>query len=116
MNNSNKDANLKEKLKQALSSTFKVISDDYLNDTQSEKNKSSKKIEFFELDNLNSINDFIKARAETDSSALKKKFSNVNIYKENVPLNKSCRSLYSIAEKIRYECLGSKILRELKKI
>ena len=52
MNNSNKDANLKEKLKQALSSTFKVISDDYLNDTQS-KNKSSKKFEFFELDNLN---------------------------------------------------------------
>ncbi len=115
MNNSNKDANLKEKLKQALSSTFKVISDDYLNDTQSEKNKSSKKFEFFELDNLNSINDFIKARAETDSSALKKKFSNVNIYKENVPLNKSCRSLYSIAEKIRYECLGSKMLKGIEK-
>ena len=28
MNNSNKDANLKEKLKQALASTIRVISDD----------------------------------------------------------------------------------------
>ena len=29
-----------------------------------DKNKSSKKFDFFELDNLNTKNDFIKARAE----------------------------------------------------
>ena len=67
-----KDENLKERLKQALSSTFKVISGDLKIDNKDENNKSSKKFDFFELDNLNSKTDFIKARAETDSLALKK--------------------------------------------
>ena len=69
-----KDTNLKEKLKLALSSTARVISDDFeINDTLNENNKS-KKFNFFEIENLNSKNDFIKARAEFDSSALKKNF------------------------------------------
>ena len=46
------------------------------------KNKSSKKFDFFELDNLNTKSDFIKARANSDSTALKKKFSNEEIYKK----------------------------------
>tara|TARA_B100001059_G_scaffold221950_1_gene245424 strand:+ start:829 stop:1110 length:282 start_codon:yes stop_codon:yes gene_type:complete len=71
---SNKDANLKEKLKQALESTFKVISDDFKIDLNSKQNKKNNKIDFFELDKLNTKSDFIKARAETDSSALKKNF------------------------------------------
>ena len=104
MSLSNKDENLKEKLRQALSSTIKVISDDFTIQNKDEKNKSSKKFDFFEIDNLNSKIDFIKAKAETDSLALKKKFSNEQIYKKNLPINTSCRSLYSIAEKIRYEC------------
>ena len=62
-----KDENLKERLKQALSSTFKVISGDLKIDNKDENNKSSKKFDFFELDNLNSKTDFVKARAETDS-------------------------------------------------
>ena len=41
-----------------------------------DKNKSSKKFDFFEIDNLKFKSDFIKARADSDSSALKKKFSN----------------------------------------
>ena len=77
---SNKDANLKEKLKQALESTFKVISDDFKIDLNSKQNKKNNKIDFFELDKLNTKSDFIKARAETDSSALKKKFSNDDIF------------------------------------
>ena len=74
MSLSNKDENLKEKLRQALSSTIKVISDDFTIQNKDEKNKSSKKFDFFEIDNLNSKIDFIKARAETDSLALKKNF------------------------------------------
>ena len=74
MNNSNKDANLKEKLRQALASTVKVISGDLEINNKVNENKSSKKFDFFELDNLNSKTDFIKARAESDSSALKKNF------------------------------------------
>ena len=110
-----KDENLKERLKQALSSTFKVISGDLKIDNKDENNKSSKKFDFFELDNLNSKTDFVKARAETDSLALKKKFSNDKIFKKNLPLNSSYKSLYSIAEKIRYESLGGKMLKGIEK-
>ncbi len=115
MNNSNKNANFKEKLKQALVSTFKVISDDLKNDIDKDKNKSSKKFDFYELDNLNTKNDLIKARAEYDALALKKKFSNDEIYKKNLPKNNSCKSLYSIAEKIRYESLGGQMLKGIEK-
>ena len=112
----NKDSNLKEKLKQALSSTARVISDDFKIKNEIVENKSSKKSDFFDIENLSSKNDFIKARAESDSSALKKKFSNNEIYKKNQPNNSSYNSLYSIAEKIRYEALGSQMLKGIKKI
>ena len=115
MSDSNKVADLKEKLKQALNSTFKVISDDFKLNDKFEKTKNSKKLDHFELDNLNSKNDFIKARAESDSSALKRKFSDEDIFKKNLPSNSSCKSLYTIAEKIRYESLGSKMLKGIEK-
>ena len=80
----NKTESLKEKLRQALSSTARVISDDLGNNPK--KNiKNSEKQDLIELENLNSKNDFIKARAETDSKALKKKFSNESIFKKNLP-------------------------------
>tara|TARA_B100000963_G_scaffold183498_1_gene159464 strand:+ start:1002 stop:2810 length:1809 start_codon:yes stop_codon:yes gene_type:complete len=115
MKNNNKEAYLKEKFKQALDSTFKVISDDFKVNEKSKKNTNLNKIEFFELDTLTSKDDFIKARAENDSSALKKKFSDENIFKKNLPLNGSYKSLYSIAEKIRYESLGFKMLKGIEK-
>ena len=111
----NKDIDLKEKLKQALSSTIRVISDNFENKNKESNNEKTKKSDLFEIENLNSKNDFIKARAESDSSALKRKFSNINIYKKNLPSNSSCKSLYSIAEKIRYETLGTKMLKGIKK-
>ena len=69
---SDKETNLKEKLKHALASTVRVISDDLEIKKKDDANKSSNKFDFFELDNINSKKDFIKARAETDSTALKK--------------------------------------------
>ena len=48
----NKDANLKEKLKQALTSTARVISDDLEVKDDLDKNKSSKKFDFFNIENL----------------------------------------------------------------
>ncbi len=113
MNDNN--VNLKEKLKQALESTFRVISDDFKNNEKLNENKDQNKFDIFELDNLNTKSDFIKARAETDSSALKKKFSNEEIYKKNLPSKLSCKSLYSIAEKIRCESLGGKMLKGIEK-
>ena len=111
----NKTNDLKEKLKQALSSTARAISDNFEIKDELDKNKNSKKFAFFDIENLNSKNDFIKARAESDSFALKKKFSNDKIYIKNSPSNSSCKSLYSIAEKIRYETLGTKMLRGIEK-
>jgi len=86
MKNNNKTEEFKEKLKQALTSTARVISDDLDLKDDSNQNKSSKKFDFFNLENINSKNDFVKARAESDSLALKKKFSNDEIYKKNLPL------------------------------
>ena len=110
----NKTESLKEKLKQALSSTARVISDDL--SIKPRKNiKNSEKQDLVELENLNSKIDFVKARAETDSKALKKKFSNESIFKKNLPSSLSCKSLYTITEKIRYEKLGSQMLKGVDK-
>ena len=111
----NKNINLKEKLRQALTSTARAISDDYEIRENIGPKKNTKKFDFSEIDDLNSKNDFIKARAEYDTLALKKKFSDEKIYKKNLPSNFSCKSLYSIAEKIRYESLGAKMLKGIEK-
>ena len=111
----NKEDNLKEKFKQAIISTVKVISDDYKLNKEINKNFSSKNYNFFELDNLNTKEDYLKIRAETDSEALKRKFSNKEIYQKNLPKNSSCKLLYDISEKIRYEILGTKILKGISK-
>ncbi len=111
---SDKDTNIKEKLKQALESTIRVISDD-LKTKQDQKNINSNKFDHFEFEKLDNKINFIKARADADSSALKKKFSNNEIYRKNLPSNSSCKSLYLIAEKIRYESLGSSMLKGIKK-
>ena len=106
---SNKENNFKEQFKQALISTAKVISEDYKLDVEKiDKELSSKKIDLFDVTNKD---DFIRLRAEADSGALKKKFSNKEIFNKNLPNNPSCKSLYNIAEKIRYEVLGGKMLK-----
>jgi len=111
----NKEDSFKEKLKKALISTVKVISDDYEIEKKKNNNLSSKNYNFFELDNLNTKEDYIKLRAETDSEALKRKFSNDKIYKKNMPNNSSSKILYNISEKIRYEMLGTKMLNGISK-
>ena len=109
-----KNINLKEKFKQALISTAKAISGD-LKLENNDEIKILKNTNFVDIEKLNSKSDFIKARAESDSSALKKKFSSSLIYKKNLPSNNSCKSLYLIAEKIRYESLGCRMLKGIEK-
>jgi cobaltochelatase CobT len=112
---SDKETTLKEKFRLALTSTAKVISDDFqLADKASNKRKSKDAAEI-EINDLNNPSDFIRLRAETDSAALKKKFSDNAVYKKNLPSNSSSRSLYNIAEKIRYEALGGKMLKGIEK-
>ena len=113
---SSKEDNFKEQFKQALISTAKVISEDYKPDNKKlDKKTTSKKINFFDITNLSNKNDFVKLRAETDSSALKKKFSDKKIFNKNLPKNPSCKNLYTIAEKVRYEILGGRMLKGIKK-
>jgi len=107
----NKEDGFKEKFKQALISTAKVISGKHKIEDELKENLSSKNYNFFEIDNINTKNDFIKLRAETDSEALKIKFSNKEIYLKNAPAKPSCKKMYDIAEKIRYEILGAKMLK-----
>ncbi len=110
-----KEDTLKEQFKQALISTIKVISEEYKIDSNIKKNQSSNNYNFFELDNLNNKQDYTNLRAETDSEALKRKFSDKLIYNNNLPKNNTCRSLYDISEKIRYEILGTKMLKGISK-
>ena len=112
---SDKEATLKEKFRLALTSTAKVISDNFELDNKSSDKKKSKNVSTIEIIDLNNPSDFIRLRAETDSAALKKKFSNDVIYKKNLPSNNSSRSLYDIAEKIRYEALGGEMFKGIEK-
>mgnify|MGYP001297961071 CR=1 FL=1 len=111
----NKEDSFKEKFKEALVSTVKVISEDYDINKDKFNNLNSKNYNFFELDNLNRKEDYIKLRAETDSEALKRKFSNNSIYQKNIPKNNSCKLLYNLSEQIRYEVLGTKMLSGISK-
>ena len=95
---SSKITNLKEKFKIALTSTAKVISDDFDLNKKTYEDKKIKEFNTIEIEDLTNPSDFIRLRAETDSAALKKKFSNDEIYKKNLPTNNSSRSLYNIAE------------------
>ena len=111
----NKEDSIKEKFKQALTSTFKVISDDYKIRSKDQKKIDEEVFKISELENINDKNQFRKLRAEADSKALKKKFSNSKVFSKNIPKNPSCQNLYKTAEKIRYEMLGSKMLKGISK-
>ena len=112
-----KEDNFKEKFKQALISTAKVISDDYLiNAKNKSKNLSSKNLDFFELDNLTNRHDFIRLRAETDSEALKKKFSNNEIYKKNIQLKNRVKCYTIYLKKLDMKFWAPKCLKVFQKI
>ena len=110
-----KDQNIKEKFKQALISTIKVISDDYNKDIKIKKEKISNNFDFIEVEKLENLQNYIKLRAEADSEALKIKFSDKETYHQNAPKNSSCKRLYDISERLRYEILGSKMLKGVSK-
>ena len=76
---SKKEEFFKERFKQALDSTYKVISEefDYLS-----KKENQRDIEDYKISNLYSREDYTKFRALTDSNALKKRFSDKNIFKK----------------------------------
>ena len=52
--------------------------------------------------------DFKKVRAQSDTEALKIRYSNQHIYEKNKPKENISSLIYNTAERIRYEFIGSK--------
>ena len=107
-----------EKFKTAITSTVKsIIGEQNIEVIFGDKinKKNSKTINLPSLKNINNINDCIKARALADSEALKYRCSDLNIYNSFEPQGNISKLLYAIAEKIRYENIGSAYFKGIKK-
>ncbi len=111
----NKEDSFKEKFKQAILSTVKVISEDNFSNPKNKKQLNEENLKVNNIENIKDKNEFIKIRAENDSEALKRKFSNKSTFEKNMPSNQGCQSLYKLSEKIRYEILGSEMLMGISK-
>ena len=107
---------LKERFKSAVSSTVKAISENFNLEIKFGNNFSSKQnlLTLPEVANLKKLQDFINLRAFADSEALKIKYTNNKIYNKNEPRGTMAKALYAIAEKIRYEKIGSDKLKGIK--
>ena len=73
---------LEEKIKQALTSTYKVISDQLRYKKPNAKTTDIKSLDFSEIKDLKNKDDYVKLRASTDSKALKLRFSDSTIFSE----------------------------------
>ena len=105
---------LEEQIKKALTSTYKVISNQLRNDLK-HKNFDIKSLDFSEIKDLKNKDDYVKLRANTDSKALKLRFSDNKIFIKNHPRNQSLKKIYELSEIVRCEILGSKMLNGIKK-
>ena len=107
-----------ENFKTAITSTIKSISNVHeveitFGNQTAEQDKLAIKLP--ELVNSNNKINFIKTRALADSEALKIKHSDVKILKSFEPKGSVSKKLYSIAERTRYEKLGSTKFKGIKK-
>ena len=107
---------LKERFKAAISSAVKVISENFELEVKFGNNTTSKEnsLNLPEIISLKNLQDFTNLRAFADSEALKIKYTDKKIYLENEPKRIMAKSLYAIAEKIRYEKIGSNKLKGIK--
>ena len=112
-----KKTELLENFKTAIGSTVKSISnsDDvevsFGNQSSRSKNTS---IRLPEIVNVNNRINFSQIRALADSKSLRLRFSNPKIFKSYEPEGNISKKLYKIAEKIRYEKLGSNHFKGVK--
>ena len=105
-----KKEDLIKDFKIAIASTAKSVSNE--NDLEvifgNQDFKTEKKtIRLPEIEDSNKKISYIKTRALADSEALKIRYSDKKILKSQEPNGNISKKLYSIAEKIRYEKLGS---------
>jgi len=107
---------LKERFKSAVSSAVKAISENFDLEIKFGNNIASKKnsLNLPDVAQLKKLQDFTNLRAFADSEALKIKYTDEKIYIKNQPEGSMARALYAIAEKIRYEKIGSDKLKGVK--
>jgi cobaltochelatase CobT len=106
-----------ENFKKAIISTIKSIIGDQNIDVTFGSKVKKKNINIINLPDIQSINnkiDYIKTRALADSEALKLRCSDINIYNSFEPQGNISKLLYAVAEKIRYENVGSSYFRGIK--
>ncbi len=106
-----------ENFKEAITSTVRSISE--VGDckvTYGEQTKNNdKNANLPEIKRLESIKDYFELRATADSEALRLKYSNIEIFNNFKPKGSNASKLYEIAEKIRYEKIGSDKFKGIKK-
>jgi len=107
---------LKERFKSAISSAVKAISENFDLEIKFGNNITPKKnsLNLPDIINLKNLQDFVNLRAFADSEALKIKYNNKKIYNQNEPEGSMAKALYAVAEKIRYEKIGSDKLKGIK--
>ena len=107
---------LKERFKSAICSAIKVIAGNGDLEIKFGKNAEPKNNYLYlpEINKLSTLEDYIYIRAKADSAALKIKYTDKKIYSKNQPKGKMAKTLYAIAEKIRYEKIGSNRLKGIK--
>ncbi len=107
---------LKERFKSALTSAVKAISENFELEVKfgSDLSKNKNSLNLPEIVNLKKLQDFTNLRAYADSQALKIKYNDEKIFIKNEPEGSMAKALYAIAEKIRYEKIGSDKLKGVK--
>ena len=106
-----------ENFKTAIGSTVKSISNKdnvevcFGKETSKSENK---KIKLPDIDDINNRINYDQIRALADSASLKLRFSDNQTFKSYEPSGNISKKLYKIAEKIRYEKLGSEKFKGIK--
>ena len=112
-----KKTEIVENFKKVITSTIKSIIGDQTIEVVfgSEINKKNNKtINLPSLKNINNLDDYIKTRALADSEALKFRCSDLKTYNNFEPQGNMSKLLYNIAEKVRYENVGSSYFKGIK--
>ena len=106
-----------ENFKKAITSTVKSVIGDQNIDVIFGSETAKKNINTINLPSIqitdNRIN-YAKTRALADSEALKLKCSDINVYNIFEPQGNISKLLYAVAEKIRYENIGSSYFKGIK--
>ena len=106
-----------ENFKKAITSTVKsIIGDQNIEVTFGKEinKKNNKTINLPSLKSINSIDDYMKTRALADSEALKFRCSDLAVYNSFEPKGNMSKLLYAVAEKVRYENIGSSYFKGIK--